>query len=140
MISFVRDKQVRKNIFSNVQNDATTIAVAIEPIGVLNPSMRKFPTGKLLSIFVSETIKTSILPFTWVERNSNLFLTEFMFIWAKISLFELSLRNAFKTLQSFACATLDTWDLHSSRLTFEMSFSCQLKTWDSCLIKVSFSS
>ena len=97
------------------------------------------PTGKLLSIFVSETIKTSILPFTWVERNSNLFLMEFIFVWAKTSLSELSLGNAFKTLmQSFACVTLDTWDLHSSRLIFEISFSCQLRTWDSCLINVSF--
>ena len=99
------------------------------------------PTGKLLSIFVSENIKTSILPFTGVERNSNLFLMKFMFIWAKISLIELSLRNAFKTLmQSFACATLDTWDLYSSRLIFEILFSCQLRTWDSYLINVSFNS
>ena len=99
------------------------------------------PTGKLLSIFVSENIKTSILPFTGVEGNSNLFLMKFMFIWAKISLIELSLRNAFKTLmQSFACATLDTWDLYSSRLIFEILFSCQLRTWDSYLINVSFNS
>ena len=109
--------------------------------GVLNPSTTKLPTGKLLSIFVSETIKTSILPFTWVERNSNLFLMEFMFIWAKIRLSELSLHNAFKTLsQSFACVTLDTWDLHFSRLIFVILFSCQLKMWDSCLINVSFNS
>ena len=108
---------------------------------VLNPFKTKLPTRKLLPIFVSETIKTSILPFTWVERNSNLFLMEFMFIWAKTSLSELSLRNAFKTLtQSFACVTLDARDLHSSRLIFEISFSCQLRTRDSCLISVSFNS
>ena len=103
--------------------------------------MTKLPTGKLLSIFVSETIKASILPFTWVERKSKLFLMEFMFISVKTSLSELSLLNAFKTLmQSFAWVTLDTWDLHSSNLTFEISFSCQLRTRDSCLINVSFNS
>ena len=109
--------------------------------GILNLSITKLPTRNLLSIFVSETINTSIFSFPWVERNSNLFLMEFMFIWAKISLFELSLCNAFKTLmQSFACVTLDTWDLHSPRLIFEIPFYCQLRTWDSCLINVSFNS
>ena len=63
---FVRGKPFR-NIFSNVQRDATFIAVGIWPIRVLNPSITKLPTGKLLWIFVSEAIKTSILPFTWVE-------------------------------------------------------------------------
>ena len=81
------------------------------------------------------------MPFTWVERKWNLFLTEFIFIWAKISLFESSLRNTFKALmQSFPCITLDTWDLHSSRRIFEISFSCQLRMWDSCLINVSSNS
>ena len=88
--------------------------------GVLNPSITKSPTRKLLSTFVSETIKTYILPSTWVERNLNLFLMGFRFIWAKTSLSELSLRNAFQTLmQSFACVTLNTRDLHSSRLIFD---------------------
>ena len=89
--------------------------------GVLNPSITKLPTGKLLSVFVSETIKAYILSSPWVERNSNLFLMEFTFIRAKTSLSELSLRNAFKTLmQSFAWVTLDTWDLHSSRFIFDL--------------------
>ena len=101
----------------------------------------KLPTGKLLLIFVSETIKTSILPFTWVERNSNLFLMEFIFIWGKTSFSGLSLHNTFKTLmQSFLCVALEKWDLHSSRLIFEISFSRQLRTWDSCLINLSFNS
>ena len=109
--------------------------------GVLNPSITKLPIGKLLSIFISETIKAFILPFTWLERNWNLFLIKFMFIWTKISLFKLLLRNVFKTfIQSFACVKLDTWDLYFSRLKFEVSFSCQLRTWDSCLINVSFNS
>ena len=58
MLFFLSDNQVRKNIFSNVQHDATTTDVA------MLPSITKWPTGKLLSIFVSETIKTSILPLT----------------------------------------------------------------------------
>ena len=54
---------------------------------------------------------------------------ELMFIRAKINFFELSLPNVFKTLmQSFGCVTLDTLDLGSTRLKFEISFSCQLKT------------
>ena len=32
--------------------------------GVLNPSIKKFPMGKLSSIFVSETSNTTILPLT----------------------------------------------------------------------------
>ena len=107
--------------------------------GTLNPSIEKLLTGKLLSIFVSETIKTSILALTWVGRKSNLFPKEFMFIWAKINLFELSLNMVFKTLmQSFASVTLDTRDLHSSRLKLGISFSCHLKTGGSCLINLAF--
>ena len=103
------------------------------------PIYNKIANRKTIIDFVSETIKTSILLFTWVERNSNLFLMEFMFTWAKISLFELSLPNVFKTLmQLLACVTLDTWDLHFSRLKFEISFSFQLKTCDTCLINISF--
>ena len=43
-------------------------------------------------LFPMSIHKIPILPFTWVKRNSNLFLIEFIFIWAKISLFELSLQ------------------------------------------------
>ena len=66
---------------------------------------------------------------------------EFMFIWAKISLFELSLSNIFKThMQSFAWVTFDTRDPHSSRLALEIWFSCQWKTWNRCLINISCNS
>ena len=41
-------------------------------------------------------------------------------------------------MQSFACITLDAWDLHFSRLKLEILFSCQLRTWESHLISVSF--
>ena len=106
--------------------------------GVLSPSKKKLSSGKLLSIIVSEIIKTSTLPFTWVERKSILFLMEFMLTWVKISLLELSLRNGFKTLtESFACVTFDTWDLHSLRYSLKYY---QLKRWDSCLINIPFHS
>ena len=100
--------------------------------GVLSPSIKKLSSGKLLSIIVLEIIKTSTLPFTRVERKS------IMLIWAKISLLELSLRNGFKTLmESFACVTFDTWDLHSFRYSLK---HYQLNRWDSCLINIPFNS
>ena len=57
-----------------------------------NPSIEKFPFGTLSSILVSKIIKISNFPLTCVAKNSNLFLMELIFKWAKINLFTLSLR------------------------------------------------
>ena len=96
------------------------------------------PFSKSLDLFLC--LREDIYIAFHLSRKKLEFI-EFMFIWEKISLLELSLRKVLKTLmQSFAYVTSDTWDPHSSRLKFEISFSCQLKTWDSCLINISFNS
>ena len=57
-----------------------------------NPSIEKFPFGTLSSILVSKIIKISNFLLTCVAKNSNLFLMELIFKWAKINFFTLSLR------------------------------------------------
>ena len=101
---------------------------------VLNASITKLPTKKLLWIFVLETIKTFILVFTWIERNSKLFLMYLcLYEWEQAYL----TYRCIKFLKdSLACVILDIWGLHSSRLKQETAFSCQLKTWGSCLINM----
>ena len=84
--------------------------------GVLNPSIKKFPMGKLSSIFVSETSSTSILPLIWSDSISNLFLIEFIFKCANTSLSGLLVRNGFRNvLQSVALsASSDSSESHTS--------------------------
>ena len=48
-------------------------ASRLDQNGVLNPSIKKFPVGKLSSILISEIIKISIVPLIWSLRRSNLF-------------------------------------------------------------------
>ena len=86
------------------------------PYGVLNPSIKKFPMGKLSSIFVSETSSTSILPLIWSDSISNLFLMEFIFKCANTSLSGLLVRNDFRNfLQSVALsASSDSSESHTS--------------------------
>ena len=57
--------------------------------------------GKLWSSFVSEIIKISILSSIREIRNSNLFLKEFIFKWAVISLLKFFRRRAFKSILVF---------------------------------------
>ena len=65
---------------------------------VRNPSIKKFPFGKLSSMLVSEIIKISVFPSTCVAKNSGLFLIEFIFKWAKFSLFTLSPGRVYSVL------------------------------------------
>ena len=64
----------------------------------LNPGNKTLATGKLSSIFVSEIIKTSMLPATYSARRSNLFLIEFILKHARINLCLLSPRINFREL------------------------------------------
>ena len=56
--------------------------------GGLKPRIKKSPIGNLLSILVSETIKTFMLPLTFLERNLKLFLIELIYKCAKTNLFK----------------------------------------------------
>ena len=87
---------------------------------VLNPSLTKLPTKKLLWIFVLETIKTFILLFTWTERNSKLFLMDLRLYERKQAY--LNYRCIKFSKDSFACVILDKWDLHSLRHQQENHF------------------
>ena len=49
-----------------------------EQYGVLKPSIKKFPIGKISSSLVTEIIKTSIFPLTFSLNNSSLFRIEFI--------------------------------------------------------------
>ena len=63
-------------------------------------------------------IKISILPLTCIAKNSNLFLIEFIFKWAKISLFTLSLRIVFSVMlhSSYFLAVRSSLKLRSTTL------------------------
>ena len=55
--------------------------------------LNEYPLGKDGSSFVSDIMKMSVLLFIILTNESNLFLIEFMFNWARINLFTfLSLR------------------------------------------------
>ena len=100
--------------------------------------IKKFPIGKLSSILVSETIKTSTLPLTCLERSSNLFLTELMFRWAKTNLFKLLQHKYFNTLLppvTFWSAFIFT-EVHSSIAKPALFLSrCRVKILDNSLTK-----
>ena len=53
MIFFVCGKQIRMNSFSNVQHDATTIAVAILPIGHTEPIYNKIASRASIAFHLS---------------------------------------------------------------------------------------
>ena len=91
-------------------------------------------TKKLLWIYVLETIKTFILVFTWIERNLKLFLMALCLYERKQAYLNYGCIKFSK--DSLPCVILDTWGLQSSKPKQETSFSCQLKTWGSCLINI----
>ena len=100
--------------------------------GVLSPSIKKCHPENYYQLLFWKSLRLLHCLSLGVERKS------IMLIWAKRSLLELSLRNGFKTLmESFACVTFDTWDLHSFRYSLK---HYQLKRWDSCLINIPFNS
>ena len=72
--------------------------------------------------------------FTWIERNSKLFLMDLCLYERKQAYLNYGCIKFSK--DSLVCVVLDTRCLHSSKLTQETSFSCQLKTWGSCLINI----
>ena len=78
-------------------------------------------------------MKIFILPLTCVAKSSNLFLIEFIFKSAKISLFTLSLRIVFSVMlhSSYFLAVRSSLKLHSSTLALELPLSiCQWRTLD----------
>ena len=94
--------------------------------GVLNPSIKKFPMGKLSSIFVSETSNVSILPLIWSDSISNLFLMEFIVKCGNTSLSGLLLRN--DILQSVSLsASRESSEPYTSNCLLKLSKLCQLK-------------
>ena len=100
---------------------------------VLNPAIKKIALRKLSSILVSKIIKISVLPFTCKAENWRLFLIEFIFIWAKISLFTLSLSTVFSVMfyALYFFAVRSSLKLHSSSLGFGLPPSiCQWRTLD----------
>ena len=50
--------------------------------GAEKPLIKNWPTGKVLSIFVSEISNMSILSVTKLDKSSNLFLIKFMLRYA----------------------------------------------------------
>ena len=104
--------------------------------GVLNPAIKKFPFKKLSSVLVSEIFKISILPLSCVAKNSDLFLTGFIFKWAKISFFPLSLRIISSVMLQtlYFLAVRSSSKLHSPALTFELPLSI----WQSKTLDISF--
>ena len=106
--------------------------------GGLKPWIKKFAIGKLSSIIVSETTKTSTLPLTCSERSSNLFRIELKFRWAKTNLFKLLQRNDFNTL----LPSVNSWstfvlsDLYSSTIKPVLFLSRQVKILDNSPTKV----
>ena len=62
------------------------------------PSINYWPTGKLLSSFVSETMRISTFPIICWARQSNLFLRELVFSCPMIKLLIFPLRIAFSFL------------------------------------------
>ena len=107
--------------------------------GVLNPSIKKFPIGKLSSIFVSETINTSILLLIWSNSISNLFHMAFIFKCANTSLSGLLVHNDYRNLlQSVALlASSDSSEWHTANCLLKSSKLCQLKTLDNSFTKIS---
>ena len=104
------------------------------------PWIKKFPIGKLPSILVSETIKTSMSPhLTCSGRYSNLFLIELMFKYVKTNMFKfLQRKDSYTLLQSATFwSTFVLSELHSSAIkpTF-FSLCSQLKILENSLIKV----
>ena len=79
-------------IFTNIQKYFTTVAFSIKQ-GSEKPWMWNCPEGKDRSSFVSEIMRMSVLLFSILTNESNLFLIEFMSNWTHINLFTfLSLR------------------------------------------------
>ena len=81
----------------------------------------KICSGKSMSVFVLEIIKTSTVSLIWFMGNSNFFRIEFILRWVKISLYILSFCIVFKMLleSSLFCLLIDRLEFYSSEFEFE---------------------
>ena len=72
---------------SYVKQSSPTLRYPIKSIRFRKPSIKNCVSGKVSSIFVSNTISMSILLPIYFTSNSNVFLIECILIWSMITLY-----------------------------------------------------
>ena len=98
--------------------------------GALNLSISNLHIGKFPLISVSENINILTFPLNSSESKSNLFLMEFMLIWAILSLFGRNSKNYLQLL--FSSESLEIIDLNLPfllELSAELGFSNEIQNF-----------
>ena len=98
--------------------------------GALNLSISNLHIGKFPLISVSENINILTFPLNSSESKCNLFLMEFMLIWAILSLFGRNSKNYLQLL--FSSESLEIIDLNLPfllELSAELGFSNEIQNF-----------
>ena len=69
------------------------MTVATNPMRGAEIIFNELTNWETIVSLVSETSKMTMFPSAWSDRQSNVFLTELMFNFVKVSLFKLSLQS-----------------------------------------------